>query len=119
MRKMSAATMALAAFLASSFLAVLSGQEPTADPSTRPAGPPTANVPADAGDAAVATVGEHPLAPALAMARAGLAGIQATIRDYSCTMVKRERVDGKLGETQYIFVKIRHQPFSEIGRAHV
>jgi hypothetical protein len=27
-------------------------------------------------------------------------------------MVKRERVDGKLGEHQYIFAKIRHEPFS-------
>ena len=27
-------------------------------------------------------------------------------------MVKRERIDGTLADTEYMFVKIRHQPFS-------
>lgn len=110
MRKMSAATVTLAAFLACSFLPALSGQELAVQP-PQPAGPATP-VAADAGDAATATAGEHPLLPALAMAKAGLAGIEASIQDYSCTMVKRERVNGNLGDVQYIFVKVRHQPFS-------
>ncbi|MFM7108807.1 MAG: DUF1571 domain-containing protein [Planctomycetaceae bacterium] len=59
-----------------------------------------------------AAAGEHPLAPAIAMAKAGLDGIRANIKDYSCTMVKREMVDGKLGERQFIFVKVRHEPLS-------
>lgn len=52
---------------------------------------------ANAGDATVATVGAHPLQPALELAQKGLAGLRGTIKDYSCTVVKRERIDGKLG----------------------
>ena len=68
-----------------------------------------ANVPADGG-AGQATQ-EHPLMPALRWARQGLIDINK-IHDYSCTLVKRERIDGTLGEHEYIFVKVRHQPFS-------
>jgi hypothetical protein len=67
---------------------------------------------AGAGDATVATVGAHPLQPALELAQKGLAGLRGTIKDYSCTVVKRERIDGKLGEHEYMFAKIRHEPFS-------
>ena len=59
-----------------------------------------------------ATVGAHPLQPALELAQKGLAGLRGTIKDYSCTVVKRERIDGKLGEHEYMFAKIRHEPFS-------
>ena len=34
------------------------------------------------------------------------------IQDYSATLVKRERIDGKLNDTEYMFVKVRHRPFS-------
>jgi len=54
---------------------------------------------------------EHPLMPALRWAKQGLADINK-VQDYSCTLVKRERIDGTLGEHEYIFVKVRHQPFS-------
>ena len=64
-----------------------------------------------AGDAS-AVVGAHPLEPALDLARRGLANLDANIQDYSCTMVKRERIDGKLGDHEYMFVKVRHRPFS-------
>lgn len=67
---------------------------------------------ANAGDAAVAAAATHPLVPAIEIARKGLASIQANIRDYSSTVVKRERIDGKLGEHEYMFAKIRQQPFS-------
>jgi len=73
-------------------------------------GLPQGNV--NAGDAAAAASSAHPLEPALEMARRGLAGIQANIQDYSCTVVKRERIDGKLGEHEYMFAKIRQRPFS-------
>ena len=66
---------------------------------------------AGAGEAAAAA-GAHPLQPALDLAQKGLANITATIKDYSCTIVKRERIDGKLGEHEYMFAKIRSQPFS-------
>ena len=50
-------------------------------------------------------------APAITRAHTSLEAI-AKIQDYSATMVKRERIDGVLGEHQYLFVKVRHQPFS-------
>ena len=54
---------------------------------------------------------EHPLMPALHWAQQGLPAVQG-FQDYSATMVKRERVGGKLGEHEYMFAKIRHRPFS-------
>jgi hypothetical protein len=56
--------------------------------------------------------GEHPLAPAIRVCKASLEEIDRNVRDYSCTLVKRERVDGELGEHQHIFLKVRHEPFS-------
>jgi hypothetical protein len=56
--------------------------------------------------------GEHPLAPALRVCKASLEEIDRNVRDYSCTLVKRERVDGELTEHQHIFLKVRHEPFS-------
>ncbi|MEI8072309.1 MAG: DUF1571 domain-containing protein [Planctomycetota bacterium] len=67
---------------------------------------------AGAADAVVSTVGVHPLQQAIDVAEKGLGAIRANIQDYSCTVVKRERIDGKLGEHEYMFTKIRQQPFS-------
>lgn len=53
----------------------------------------------------------HPLEPCLEWARSSLDSFQS-IRDYSCTLVKRERIDGKLLEHEYMYVKVRHEPFS-------
>ncbi len=55
---------------------------------------------------------EHPLEPALRMARAAVININENIHDYSAVMVKRERVNGKLNEQEFMYIKIRHQPFS-------
>ena len=86
--------------------------QPTQFPGLMPQGGlPQGNV--NAGDAAtLSPAAAHPLQPALEVAQKGLAGIRANIRDYSCTVVKRERIDGKLGEHEYMFAKIRQQPFS-------
>ncbi|MBI2827317.1 MAG: DUF1571 domain-containing protein [Planctomycetia bacterium] len=54
---------------------------------------------------------EHPLMPALRWAKQGFDDLNK-IQDYSCTLVKRERIDGTLGEHEYMFVKVRHHPFS-------
>jgi len=54
---------------------------------------------------------EHPLMPALRWAYEGVENIEK-IQDYSATVVKRERISGKVGETEYMFVKVRHNPFS-------
>jgi hypothetical protein len=56
--------------------------------------------------------GEHPLAPAIRVCKASLNEMDRNIRDYSCTLVKQERIGGELGETQHIYLKVRHEPFS-------
>jgi len=55
---------------------------------------------------------EHPLIPALRIAQASLAHIDRDVHDYTCTLVKRERINGQLGPQEYIFTKVRHEPFS-------
>jgi Protein of unknown function (DUF1571) len=55
---------------------------------------------------------EHPLMPAIRMAYSGLDTINHNIHDYTCTMIKRERVDGQLKDPEYMFCKVRNQPFS-------
>lgn len=55
---------------------------------------------------------EHPLAPALRLAREGLATIDRDIKDYSCTLIKRERLGGRLHPHQTVELKVRHEPFS-------
>jgi hypothetical protein len=55
---------------------------------------------------------EHPLAPFVRVCKGCLKNIDQNIRDYSCTLVKQERVDGDLGEPQQISMKVRNQPFS-------
>jgi hypothetical protein len=61
--------------------------------------------------AAAAQPGEHPLVPAITWAKRGLAEFEK-VKDYSCTLVKRERIDGTLNEHEYLFVKVRQHPRS-------
>jgi hypothetical protein len=77
--------------------------EPAAQPTTQPAATPLDFT--KQGD-------EHPLLPVIRGLKASQETIDKSIRDYSCTFVKRERVDGELGEQQYILLKVMHQPFS-------
>lgn len=56
--------------------------------------------------------GEHVLAPVIRTLKTSQASIDQNVRDYSCTLVKRERVDGELGEYQHILMKVAHDPFS-------
>jgi hypothetical protein len=53
--------------------------------------------------------GSHPLDPALKIARQGLQVINETVRDYTATIVKRERIGGELSDYNYLFAKIRHR----------
>jgi hypothetical protein len=55
--------------------------------------------------------GEHPLMPAVRWADVGLKQIE-TLHDYSCTFVKRERVEGELTPYTHMRLKVRHRPFS-------
>ncbi len=54
---------------------------------------------------------EHPLMPALRWANNGISNVEK-IHDYSATLVKRERINGKLCDQEYMFIKVRHKPFS-------
>ena len=60
---------------------------------------PSADSPADA----------HPLDPAIKVARQCLVNIQSNVKDYTCTLVKRERINGTLGDYEYMYTKIRNQ----------
>jgi hypothetical protein len=51
----------------------------------------------------------HPLDPALKRAQEGLTYIEENVDDYTATIVKQERIGGKLGETQFISAKIRNR----------
>lgn len=52
--------------------------------------------------------GSHPLDPAIEIATRALGIIRNDIADYTCTMVKRERVKGTLRDHEYMFAKIRN-----------
>ncbi len=51
----------------------------------------------------------HPLDPPLKTAHASLAHMQAQLKDYTCYIIKRERIGRKLGASQLMFAKIRNQ----------
>jgi hypothetical protein len=63
------------------------------------------------GPAAQAPSSEHPLLPVLRWAQQGLPAIE-NLKDYSAVLARRERIRGKLGGYEYLFIKIRHQPLS-------
>ena len=64
------------------------------------------------GDAPLAEPGVHPLDKPLQWARDGLQRIDQSTKDYSCTLIKRERIKGELSGHEFIFTKVRHKPFS-------
>jgi len=59
-----------------------------------------------------AALAQHPLIPALEMAKRVQANMDANLKDYSATIVKHERIDGQLGDPEYAFIKVRQKPFS-------
>jgi hypothetical protein len=78
----------------------------TTAPSAAPA--TTANAPLDF----TKQEGEHPLQPVIRNLKVSQDLMDQTIRDYSCTFVKRERIDGQLGDYQHILLKVAQEPFS-------
>ncbi|MHB8969998.1 MAG: DUF1571 domain-containing protein [Pirellulaceae bacterium] len=58
------------------------------------------------------TARQHPLDPALAIARDALRDLRANVRDYKCVMVKRERIGDTLHDYEYMFAKIRSEQVS-------
>jgi|SRR5208282_2222838 len=55
---------------------------------------------------------EHPWTPVMRWAQQEQAMIDRDVRDYSATIVSRERLGDKLQEYESIFVKVRHRPLS-------
>ena len=56
--------------------------------------------------------GEHPMAALIPWANEGLQTFNAKIKDYSCVMIKRERINGQLQDSSTLYMKIREEPFS-------
>lgn len=52
---------------------------------------------------------KHPLDDVLPLAEDGVARIRAELHDYDCTIVKRERISGKLGNQETMYAKIRNR----------
>jgi len=51
---------------------------------------------------------EHPLAPLIKYACERYQAIDDQIRDYTCTLVKREQIDGRLTPPEFLVMKLRH-----------
>ena len=56
-----------------------------------------------------ATAEKHPLWPALEIAVDSYKNIRRNVRDYSCNLVRRERVRGELQPQEFMSAKVRHQ----------
>lgn len=82
-------------------------QQP-AQPAPAPAAAPNPQVPFDL----TLKPGEHPLMPFIRVSEESLRIFDQNIRDYSCTFVKRERIEGDLADQQQIYLKVLQQPFS-------
>lgn len=52
---------------------------------------------------------EHPLDPAIVLAQQGLDRIRKSIHDYSCTLVKQERINGELLPAEHMHAEIRNE----------
>jgi len=73
---------------------------------------PTSATPAEAFRPAVAsprTVADHPLARVLKFAHEERAYLQQTVRDFTCRVTKRERIDGELQDHYSIDMRVREQ----------
>lgn len=66
-------------------------------------------------DAPPAPSGPHPLLPAMKIAYRSYEFLAKEVEDYSCRVVKQERIDGRLRPVEYIDAKIRH-PWRVGGR---
>lgn len=55
----------------------------------------------------------HPLAPALELIAQSNKKLSEEVADYTCVMVRRERVDGEMGKHQVIHAKVRHEQVEE------
>ena len=73
---------------------------------------PASATPAETFRPAVASprpVSEHPLAWVLKFAQEERAYLQQTVRDFTCRVTKRERIEGELQDYYYIDMRVREQ----------
>ena len=73
---------------------------------------PTANDKNNTAPAAQVPPGKHPLDPALEEAKRILDHLNKDVKDYTCVVVKQERIGGTLNPPEFMQGKIRQQPFS-------
>jgi hypothetical protein len=76
---------------------------------------PASATPAEAVRPAVAgprPVSDHPLAWVLKFAHEERAYLQQTVRDFTCRVTKRERIDGELQDYYYIDMRVREQAYA-------
>ncbi|MEZ6148621.1 MAG: hypothetical protein R3C09_00745 [Pirellulaceae bacterium] len=60
---------------------------------------------------------QHPLRPLLIEARQALEYIEQEVHDYTCNLVKRERIAGELLPQETLFAKVLHGN-DKLGRRH-
>lgn len=60
----------------------------------------------------------HPLAKVLSFAESRYQQFQAKVKDHTCVLIKRERIDGQLGDPQHLLIKVRSQQMRD-GRVMV
>jgi hypothetical protein len=56
---------------------------------------------------------DHPLRPVIKLAIDGFRRMRSEVRDYTCVMVRRERIDGRLRPHEYIYAKVRHRQLDD------
>ncbi|MDZ4821059.1 MAG: DUF1571 domain-containing protein [Planctomycetota bacterium] len=90
------------------------GQVPSGNFNVATLPPASATGPAASADVSpeLGTLTGHPIEPALDIAYKGMRNIKDNIKDYTCILIKRERINGELKEPEYMEAKIRHEPFS-------
>jgi hypothetical protein len=104
---MSAVSRRVRYWLAAAFFALVAAEAAAQQPgaseltvrtSNRPASPAVADVSAG-----------HPLASVIEYARQEQAYLRQAVRDFTCRLVKRERIDGFLQDYQYVDMSIREE----------
>ncbi|WP_197528530.1 DUF1571 domain-containing protein [Aeoliella mucimassa] len=56
---------------------------------------------------------KHPLYPALKLAEESLQSINENVQDYTCNIVRRERIEGQLRSYEFMRAKVRHPQQSD------
>jgi Protein of unknown function (DUF1571) len=95
----------------------VAAESPVSKAPDNPLGPPTGKAddakPNDAGAPTPAEPqGEHPLDAALAIAHRVQDHIEKNVKDYTCTFIKQERVNGQLLDPSIMEAKFRPKPLS-------